>query len=154
MSTGHVRREYGAGPLRVTTALATLMLSGYALLELFHHAKPLEIAAWLAGMLIGHDLVFFPAYSLLGLIANPGRRDRPRSPVRISAINHLRIPALFAGLTLLVWAPLILRLDPTRYHVDTAQDVQPYLGRWLLVSGAMFAASAILFAIRVRRHSR
>lgn len=154
MSAGHFRREYDAGPLRVTTALAALMLSGYALLELVHHAKPWEIAAWLVGMLVGHDLVFFPVYSLLGMIANPGRRERAHTPVRISAINHLRIPALFAGLTLLVWAPLILRLDPMRYHLDTGQEAQPYLGRWLLLSGAMFAVSALLFAIRVRRHSR
>ncbi len=154
---GHrFRSEYGrTGPMRLTAAFSSLALSGWAFFELVRHASPLEIGLWLVGLLIAHDLILLPVYSLLGTIAyRGGRPEGHGSAVALAALNHLRIPAFFSGVALIAWAPLILGLDPGRYLRDTGQTVEPYLGRWLLATGVMFGASAVLFAVRVRRLRR
>jgi uncharacterized membrane protein len=68
-------------------------------------------------------------------------------------INHLRVPAGFSLLLLLVWFPLILGLSSVAYHRASDLTTAPYLSRWLAVTGLMFAASAVSYAIRLRRAS-
>ena len=48
-----------------------------------------------------------------------------------------------------VFFPLILGLGRYERATTLSQDV--YLGRWLAISGALFAASALLYAVRARR---
>jgi hypothetical protein len=146
------RDSYGAGPLHLLCGLAALGLSGYAILELFHRAKPLEITEWLVAAIILHDFVLLPLYSLLGGLAHrglavgaPGRDDR------LAALNHLRIAVFFVVLPLFIWAPLIFGLGERRYNLDTGLTTHVYLGRWLLYSGVVCAGSALLYVLRTRR---
>jgi len=70
-----------------------------------------------------------------------------------SGINYLRVPAAFSLLLLAVWFPLILGLSEHNYHRASGLVTSPYLGRWLAVTGVLFAASAASYALALRRAS-
>jgi len=110
-----------------------------------------SIAAWFAAAIVAHDLVLFPIYALADRILWSGRDQRR---TRVSARNHLRIPALGSGLTLLVFLPGILEQGAPTYSAATGQTQQPFLGRWLALTAAMFAASAVVYAVRLARAHR
>ena len=61
------------------------------------------------------------------------------------------VPALLSGLMLLVWFPLIARKAPATFENASARSADPYLGRWLLLTAALFAGSALLLVARARR---
>ena len=71
----------------------------------------------------------------------------PRPPV----LNYVRIPVMFSLLLLMAFFPLILGLSQGFYHTASGLGSQPYLWRWLGVTGVMFAISAIAYAWRTRR---
>ena len=147
-----LRERYGARPLHLVAGLGTLAVSAYAILELFHRAKPLEIAEWLIAAIVLHDLILLPCYSLLAGLAQRGLGvGEAGRQKRLAALNHLRIAFFFVVLPLFVWAPLILGLANTRYAHNTGQTTDIYLGRWLLYAGVVCLGSAVLYAIRVRR---
>ena len=111
-----------------------------------------SIAFWLATAIIFHDLVLFPLYALadrlLG-ITTRRRRRRPRSQVRVPVRNYVRIPMLGSGLALLMFFPGITKHGSATYVAATGQTQQAFLGRWLLLTAAMWTGSALLFAIRL-----
>ena len=45
--------------------------------------------------------------------------------------------------------PGIIRQESATYLAATGQTQQPFLGRWLLLTAAMFIASAVFYAIRL-----
>jgi hypothetical protein len=58
-----------------------------------------------------------------------------------------------SGLLLLMFFPGIIRQGSGSYLRATGLTQQPYLGRWLLLTGAFFAVSAVSYAaatVRVR----
>jgi hypothetical protein len=61
------------------------------------------------------------------------------------------MPAAFSLLLLLVWFPLILGLSSDRYRRASGLSASPYLWRWLAVTGTAFAASAVWYAVSLRR---
>ena len=65
----------------------------------------------------------------------------------------MRIPVAFSPLLLLAFFPLILGLSEPGYHRASGLTTQPYLWRWLAVTGVLFAGSAIIYALRWRRAS-
>lgn len=144
---------YGSRPLHLLTMLSGFALLGY-LLATFKPATLWNpgtwwqsIAVWLAAAVIAHDLLLFPLYALAdrALFA----RTRPARAANISARNHIRVPALGAGLTLLIFLPGIIQQGAPTYHAATGQTQQPFLGRWLLLTAAMFAVSAICYTTRL-----
>jgi hypothetical protein len=159
-------RRYGSHPLHLLTMAAGFALLGYVLATF----KPdvlwnpdhwwQSIAFWFAAVVIGHDLLLFPLYALADrALATRLRRfsrsaDRPR---KVSARNHIRIPALASGLTLLIFLPGIIRQGAPTYLAATGETQQPFLGRWLLLTALLFASSAITYAARLavarRRHA-
>ena len=146
------RYEYGASPLHLLAALAAFALAGLALNEVLSTTgRPGRYVILLGGASVAHDLILFPLYAAAGwLIARalaPG--DAP-SRVRIAALNHVRVPALLSGLMLLVWFPLVARKAPLTFERSTGLSADPYLERWLLLTALLFAASALLFAVRAR----
>jgi hypothetical protein len=146
------RTVYGAGPLHLLALLASFGVAGYALsraLELT--SNPDRILLWLGGSIVAHDLVLFPAYALLGLVAAAALVPAAGSSrIRIAALNHLRFPALVSGLLLLVWFPLIAGKGERSFMRVSGLSKDVYLGRWLLLTAALFAGSAIAFAVRLR----
>jgi hypothetical protein len=151
------RELYGSHPLHVLTMLAGFGLAGY-ILTIF---KPVtlwnpqvwwqSIALWFAAAIVFHDLVLFPVYAFADrLLTSAADRRRPRhgEPL-VPALNYVRIPALGSSLMLLIFLPGIIRQGASTYLAATGQTQQPFLGRWLLLTGAMFATSAIFYTIRV-----
>ncbi len=144
-------RWYGAGPLHLVALIACFVIAGYAAARLIP-ANPSGITKWFVGAAIAHDLLLFPAYSLVdrALTARNGRHP----PAGVTWINHIRVPACLSGLLLLVWFPIILR-KPPGYRNITTFSTAPYLRRWLLVTASLFALSAAIYLARlIQAHSR
>ena len=74
-------------------------------------------------------------------------RRLPRGSVPL--VNHLRVPALGAGLTLLMFLPGIIRQGGPTHLAATGLDQQPYLGRWLGLVTMLALASAVVYLVRV-----
>lgn len=145
-------RWYGASPLHLLALLACFGLAGYAAARLIP-SRPLGVAAWFLGAVIGHDLLLMPLYSLADRSVMAAIRHRdPQLPVT-PWINYVRVPAALSGLLLLVWFPLILRL-PSPYHASTTLSADPYVWHWLAVTGTLFLLSAVAFALRLRGRPR
>ena len=145
------RDRYGSHPAHLLTMAAGFALLGY----LVATVKPMtwwnphtwwqSIAVWFAGAVVAHDLVLFPIYALadrvLGVV--PARRRG------VSARNHIRVPALGSALALLVFLPGIIQQGAPTYLAATGQTQQPFFDRWLLLTAAMFTASAVVYLIRL-----
>jgi hypothetical protein len=155
------RTVYGSHPLHLLTLIAGFALFGYVLTTI----KPAtlwnpnawwqSIVVWFAAAIIAHDLVLFPIYALVDRILVAGNRIRPRrSGASVPLLNYLRVPALGAGLTLLLFLPGIIEQGARTYAAATGQTQEPFLGRWLLLTAAMFAISAGLYAIRLVKARR
>jgi hypothetical protein len=163
--TRRIRHWYGASPLHLLSLLAAFALAGYAVRAVIAAGQFRGFAIWFAVAIIGHDLLLFPLYSLADLSAQrlvprwAGRRSSRQlgtAPDEVPgppAINYVRIPVAFSLLILLVFFPLILGLSEPEYHRASGLTTQPYLWRWLAVTGVLFAGSAVLYALRCRRAS-
>jgi hypothetical protein len=141
-----MRHRYGAGPGHLAVMLACFALAAYAGALLLGDPSLLTILVWFVGAAVVHDLVLFPLYSLAdrGLVRVSGR---PRG--RVPVVNHIRVPALAAGLTLVMFLPGIIRQGGPTHLAATGLDQQPYLGRWLWLVAGFFAVSAAVYAIRL-----
>jgi hypothetical protein len=160
---GRIRHWYGANPLHLLALLAAFALAGYAVRAVIATGQFRGFAIWFAVAIIGHDLLLFPLYSLADLSVQrllprwasrkaPGAalpHPSPGPPL----INYVRIPVAFSLLLLLTFFPLILGLSEPEYHRASGLTTQPYLWRWLAVTGVLFAASAVIYALRWRRAS-
>jgi hypothetical protein len=152
-----VARAYGASPLHLLALLASFAVAGYAVSHLVHEPALVRILAWFLAALVGHDLILFPLYALADRSLRAGLRalwPRPGPKARVSPLNYLRVPALGTGLLFLVFLPGIIRQGASTYHAATGQTQQPFLGRFLLLSAAMFTLSAIVYAVRLRTAAR
>ena len=110
----------------------------------------LTIAVWLVAAVVAHDLLFLPLYALTDRVLSARISRRPaRRHLKVLTCNYIRVPALGAGLTLLIFLPGIVEQGGPTYQAATEQTQQPFLGRWLLLTAAMFALSAIIYATRI-----
>ena len=152
-------RAYGAHPLHLLSLVASFAVVGYAISLLGvgslwnHHHWWQSIIVWFLGAVLLHDLVLFPAYALAdrslgaGWQAVSGRT--PDRPPAVSPVNYLRIPTMASGLLLLMFFPGIIQQGSDSYLRATGLTQAPYLQRWLLLTGAFFAASALLYSIQL-----
>lgn len=148
------RRLYGSNPLHLLVTIACFALAGYAANQL-RTGDVVGIIIWLGGAVIGHDLILFPLYALADRSVMAVFRRRPPALPAVPWINYLRVPVVFSAILLLIWWPLIFRL-PTQFTADhTGLSLNPYMGHWLAVTGALFLLSAVAYALRLRpRRSR
>jgi hypothetical protein len=174
-----LRRRYGDSPLHLLALAASFALAGYAVLAVVTAQQWRGFALWFAVAIVGHDLLLFPLYTLADLSvrrllprrAGGMRGTRPADEAsradgtdRAGAmtagrtvpavVNYLRVPAAFSLLVFLVWFPLILGLPAGTYHRASGLSASPYLGRWLAVTGVLFAGSAACYAVALRRAGR
>ncbi|HUY51335.1 MAG TPA: hypothetical protein VMV92_37475 [Streptosporangiaceae bacterium] len=160
---GRIRRWYGANPLHLLALLAAFALAGYAVRAVVAAGQWRGFAEWFVVAIVAHDLLLFPLYSLADLSMRrllPGwvSRKGRTGPARPAAagpplVNYVRIPVAFSLLLLMVFFPLILGLSQPQYHRASGLGTQPYLWRWLATTGLMFAISAAVYALRLRRAS-
>jgi hypothetical protein len=141
-------------------ALLGYTLATFKVTELWNQGTWWQsIAFWFVAAIVAHDLVLFPLYALADRILFTRRVPRQNSSGRrkVPVRNYIRIPALAAGLTLLVFLPGIIEQGASTYQAATGQTQQPFLGRWLLLTAVMFGVSAIAYAARLgvaRRNSK
>ncbi|MFD9863883.1 hypothetical protein [Streptomyces alboflavus] len=142
--TALVRRWYGEGPLHLLLLLASFALALYAGVRLLADDWVM-VAVWFVGAALLHDLVLVPVYAAAdrAVTVLVGGRDGGRR----ERTMYVRVPAALSLLLLLVWYPLITRQVP-RYERSTALPADVFLTRWLLVTAALFAGSALWFAVR------
>jgi hypothetical protein len=154
LTVGALRRHYGGGPTHLLALLSCFALSGYAATRVVGAPGAVRIGIWFGGAVIGHDLVLFPLYTVAGHLVQLRRGEH--SPVYLMVVNHIRIPAGISALLLLVWFPLILGLSDQSYRLASGLNTDPYLGRWLFVTGVLFGGSALALGVRLgtRRRAR
>jgi hypothetical protein len=142
-------RWYGANPLHLLALVGCFSLAGYAAAQLVP-SRPVGVAVWFLGAVVGHDLLLMPLYSLADRSAAAAIRHRAPHLPPVPWINYLRVPAGLSALLFLVWFPLILRLR-TSYRASTTLSPDPFLWHWLAVTGVLFVLSAAMLALRLRR---
>jgi hypothetical protein len=148
------RSLYGDSPLHLLAVLASFAIAGYGFLRIAETPTALGTLVWFAGAAIAHDLIAFPLYSALNLIAHRGVEGPAEERRRVPLINHVRIPAFLAALALLMFFPLILGLDSANYEKDTGLSGDVFLTRWLGLCAVLFLGSALIYAVRLRRAGR
>jgi hypothetical protein len=148
-----IGRRYHASPLHLLAHGVLFAAVGWVLLRVAEARGAIDVLLWLAAALVLHDLVLLPLYALLDRIAaSVARRAAVRGPVPL--VNHIRVPAALSGLTLLVFFPLIAGKSDANLQRVSGIDPAGYLERWLLLAAALFAASALAYAVRVHRLHR
>ncbi|MFJ8310354.1 MULTISPECIES: hypothetical protein [unclassified Streptomyces] len=141
-----VRERYGASPLHLLLVLCSFALTLYAGLRLLK-GDAAAVAVWFVGSALLHDLLLVPLYVATDRIAQlllGGRRPAAAGPgrTRTPRVNYIRVPAFVSLLLLLVWYPLVLHRVPD-YQLATGLTPDVFLGRWLLITAVLFAASAL-----------
>jgi hypothetical protein len=142
-------RRYGASSLHLLGHVVLIAVAGYALSRAFQPRfapEPLNLAAWLAGGAVIHDLLLLPAYSLADAA---GRRLLPGA-----LLNHVRIPVALSGVVFLVYAPRIVDRQPQNVVNALGEPPPDYLARWVLLTVGLFGASALMYAFRAARAAR
>lgn len=148
MSRTAFRRLYGDSPVHLLAvafcvALVALVIASIGLPNLWNSEHRLQsIAVWFIGAALIHDLVLFPLYALVdrALIVSLGER-----------VNYIRVPALGAGLSLLLFFPGILRQGSQTYRAATGTTQEPFALRWVLLVVAMFVVSGLVYAVQSLR---
>ncbi|QPP10470.1 hypothetical protein G4Z16_06470 [Streptomyces bathyalis] len=152
-----VRARYGASPLHLILVLASFALAGYAGVRLLE-GDTLGVVLWFVGAAVVHDLVLVPLYSaadraLRAVAARPRKGHGRDAAAWREQINYVRVPAAVSLLLLLVWYPLIL--DRVGHYASyTGLEPGVFMGRWLLVTAALFAVSAVCLVARAARGRR
>jgi hypothetical protein len=134
-----LRRLYAASPLHLLAHLALLPLCAWALLEMLGGRGASNVALWLVTSVVVVDLVVLPLYSGLDWT---GRR------LFRGAINYVRVPVALSLLMLVVFWGTIGERGEGAYRAASGLEYSGYAERWLLVSGALFAGSALLYLVR------
>lgn len=144
---------YGRSPIHLLGVIFCYALATYASVKLFSNVS-LWVALAFPGGIFLHDFVLFPLYRKADhalLKYQQKREQRGKSSRRW--INHLRVPVVISFLLLLCYFPIILRLSDER-HLHTGLSQEGYLYRWLLVTAALAAGSALSFFITKGRTKR
>jgi hypothetical protein len=144
-----LRRRYGAGPLHLLSLLSCFALGGYVATRVLAGPEGLRILVWFAGAAGAPDLVLWPLYALVDRTAVSAARGHPERLPKVPWINHLRVPVVLSAVMLTVSFPLVLRLSEPTYHAASGLTENPYLGRWLLLTGIAFGLSTVLYALRL-----
>ncbi|NUK06992.1 hypothetical protein HRW18_02990 [Streptomyces lunaelactis] len=149
------RARYGASPLHLLLMLCSFALTGYAGIRLLEGDEPWMVVLWFVGAALLHDLVLLPLYTVpdraaqtvLGRHPDPAAQGDGNPPMR-GWINYVRLPVFLSGVLLLTYFPLILeRVEIFTAYTGLPDDV--FLGRWLLISAALFGLSALLLLARM-----
>lgn len=158
------RSFYGSTPLHMMGMGFCFALVAYTVITLGISAlwDPTSwwqsIAVWFLGAVALHDLVLFPVYALADRALRAGIHTfadrRPGDRPRISPLNYIRVPALAVGLLFLLFLPGILKQGAPSYARATGQTQGPFLSRWLVLTVAICALSALAYTIAHARARR
>jgi hypothetical protein len=143
------RSYYGAAPAHLAVVLLSIGLAGYAAFIVSGDPLWPWMAVWFVAVVVGHDAVLAPFAAAVDRLIRAALRRLLRTPTRPTTVNYIRVPALGAALTLLMFLPGIIRQGEPVVRGQTGLDQGPFLGRWLLLVAAMAAVSALVYGLRV-----
>lgn len=144
------RRRYGAGPLHLIGHLVALGVAAFALSRMAGGSDVGAVIILCVGLLAAHDLLFVPLYTGLDrLLRTVLSRRSPAHASNVPVVNHVRVPALVSGLLLIIYLPLISGRSDPYYVALTGHHLTHYLRNWALITVALFAGSALIFALRL-----
>lgn len=142
---------YGRGPLHLLGVIFCYGLVTYAAIKLFSN-NSLWIALAFPGGIALHDFVLFPMYRKANHMLTDYQLERERKGKTSRRwINHVRVPVVISFILLLAYFPIILRLVADNRPLNTGLSQDSYLYRWLLVTAALAAGSALAYFMRRRR---
>lgn len=141
---------YGRDPIHLLGVVFCYALATYSAIKLFSNVSLWIALAFPAGIAV-HDFVLFPLYRKANHVLTNYQLKRERQgKTSVLWINHVRVPLMISLLLLLCYFPIILRLATDRpLYTGLSQD--PYLYRWLLVTAALAAGSALAYFLRKRQ---
>lgn len=150
--TSPLQRLYGAHLWHLLVLLALLAATAYVVSLLLGRPELFRLGVWFLGCAVAWDLALGPALAAVDAVLRRtvGRMGAPG----VQPLNHVRVPALLSGTLLLVFAPLVLRRSEGVYAAKAGLHEGPFLGRWLVVTVVLFAASALWLAVDVLRARR
>lgn len=141
-----MRRRYGASPLHAILHVALLAAFAWVALQVADARAASNIVLWFLAALVLHDLVLLPFYTAI---------DRAATKVAgRGRINFLRVPAALSALLLLLFFPPILGRNEASFVRVAGTPPEGYAERWLLVTAALFGASALLYLARAAANAR
>ena len=138
--------------LRVIAHLAVLVFAAYAVSRVFEvtSTDKLNFLIWLVAGAILHDSLLLPVYAIGDMLARLGLSEVEQR--RVPAAGNLRFPAAVSGVLLLVYLPSIIgRNDGTFDRLSGRPPAVDPLEAWLWITVAVFALSALVYAVRVAR---
>ena len=128
---------------RLLVHLALLPVCVWALVQVFSvsSAKAAQgVAIWLLAAAIVHDLLLVPLYAGLDRVA--------RLALRGARVNYVRVPAGLSLLLLGVFWGTVGGRGEGAYHAVSGRSYDGYATRWLIVTVALFAGSALIHLAR------
>ncbi len=141
---------YGESLLHLLGVLICYALVTYASIKLFGVVSLWIALAFPAGVIV-HDFILFPVYRKVDQwLSAYQEKQQENGTDSIRWINYVRFPLMTSLLLFFCYFPLILRLPEDR-HLDTGLSPEPYLYRWLIVSGTLMAGAIITYYIRSRQ---
>lgn len=147
------RYLYGENPLHLLVMIACFALVGYVVTMVVDDPSAWWLLVWFVGAVIGHDLVAYPLYALadqpLVITRWARRKVLPRHPVTVPAINHVRTPVLGSAVLGLIYLPTITGHGGDAFAFAAGHPLAGQYDNWLLVTGVLFLASAVLYALRL-----
>ena len=151
------RSFYGENPLHLLAMLGCFALVGYVVSFVYEDPGVTALLIWFLGAVIAHDLVLYPLYALADrplVLARRGRRDPDHRPPPVPAINHVRVPALGSLVLGLIYLPTITRHGEDALRFTSGLDAAGIFAHWLLITGVLFLASAVIYALRLGAAAR
>ena len=144
-----LHRWYGAGPGHLLALAVGFAVAGSA--ATIVAADPLWpwMLVWFVAAVVVHDGVLSPLAAVLDGVLRFCLRWFPDRPARRSTVNYVRVPALGAALTFLLFLPGIIRQGDPVVRGQTGLSQSPFLGRWLLLVAVMAATSALVHGLYV-----
>lgn len=130
-----MRRVYGSTALHLLGHLGLFALTAYAIVQIFTLGAAFDVVVWLVAAVLFHDAVLWPLYAGGARLLN----------------RYVAVPLGLSLLLLLVFAGTITGKGANAYRNASGVEYDGYVTRWLVVSAALFAVSAVVFTARRRR---
>jgi hypothetical protein len=99
---------YGSNPLHLLAHIGVFFIAGWSIDQIAGSHKLINWIVWFLGAALLHDLVLLPLYSLVDRGLAGGGNPVARAARRRRWLNYIRVPAVVAGILLLVYFPVIL----------------------------------------------
>ena len=142
------RLLYGAGPGNLAVLLLAVAVAGYAASIVAGDPAWPWMAVWFVAAVVVHDGVLTPLAAVADAVVRFSLKWFPGVPARPTTVNYIRVPALGAALTFLMFLPGIIRQGEPVVVGQTGLDQGPFLVRWLLLVAAMALVSALVYGVR------